>query len=400
MMLLSPVQESYIDNYVREIISSLPPKAIQELLSGYENDLDRLLSVMREQTCIVTHMDRTLDMEKLEYLANVEKSMDLSLRKQSYNYFKTVCLPTFRQGWRNLEWGNLFQLYLYNCILASRSSGKSFEGCFAFILWRLYSYDRPTTFLRDSIDNKNRKETCMITNNETLGKKHIAMIISEIEQNDILREKLNRNGKAKLAATSITTETDSILHLRSKDSMIRGLHVGAVVCDDLPDESSLYSQEQREKLHEVFYGSITPIVEPFGYLCVLGCVRPDTYVFTENGLTEIGKLSPVNIEREKGFFPLDMNIHDGEGFVNATDYYVNGKTPTKIITLSNGLEIETSFIHPLLRCNSETGLFEWVNAKDLYEGDFVAFKMGSNIWGRSLGIEGEELYEIGLCIWL
>ena len=83
--------------------------------------------------------------------------------------------------------------------------------------------------------------------------------------------------------------------------MIRGLHVGAVVCDDLPDESSLYSQEQREKLHEVFYGSITPIVEPFGYLCVLGCVRPDTYVFTENGLTEIGKLSPVNIEREKGF---------------------------------------------------------------------------------------------------
>ena len=291
-------------------------------------------------------MDRTLDMEKLEYLANVEKSMDLSLRKQSYNYFKTVCLPTFRQGWRNLEWGNLFQLYLYNCILASRSSGKSYEGCFAFILWRLYSYDRPTTFLRDSIDNKNRKETCMITNNETLGKKHIAMIISEIDQNDIIREKLNPNGKAKLAATSITTETDSILHLRSKDSMIRGLHVGAVVCDDLPDESSLYSQEQREKLHEVFYGSITPIVEPFGYLCVLGCVRPDTYVFTENGLTEIGKLSPVNIEREKGFFPLDMNIHDGEGFVNATDYYVNGKTPTKIITLSNGLEIETSFIHP------------------------------------------------------
>lgn len=637
MMLLSPVQESYIDNYVREIISSLPPKAIQELLSGYENDLDRLLSVMREQTCIVTHMDRTLDMEKLEYLANVEKSMDLSLRKQSYNYFKTVCLPTFRQGWRNLEWGNLFQLYLYNCILASRSSGKclspgteivmadgtirkikdvsigdqvmgpdskprtvlslhkgrsrmwkvkqtwgidyvvneghivcckkkvpsryekrigkdmrwktfnipveeipsmpgytqrkimgyrtkgwdlpekdlpidpyllglwlgdglytepivttidheiieylnefcekngfilskhnsnkysyriiekerlfknrlktalkdlgvlgnkhipeiyllgsreqrlkllaglidtdgssqykkenprskyafeigfkdrnlieqtqrlaqslgfrcnsiitrtadvkvktlkgenilhdythyritisgdvdeipvkierkkipskitvqdnlstslkvecigdgdyvgfscdgdhlfllkdgtvvhnSYEGCFAFILWRLYSYDRPTTFLRDSIDNKNRKETCMITNNETLGKKHIAMIISEIEQNDILREKLNRNGKAKLAATSITTETDSILHLRSKDSMIRGLHVGAVVCDDLPDESSLYSQEQREKLHEVFYGSITPIVEPFGYLCVLGTPYSATDIY-------------------------------------------------------------------------------------------------------------------------
>lgn len=627
-MNLTPVQENYIDNYVKEIISNLPPKAIQELMSGYGNDLDKLLGEMRRQTAIVTHMDRTLDIEKLEYLSAVEQSMDLSLRKQSYNYFKTVCLPTFRQGWRNLEWGNIVQLYPYNSILASRSSGKclspeteivmadgsireikdisvgdqvmgpdskprtvlslhkgtskmwkvkqtwgvdyvvneghivcckkkvpsryenrqakdrywknfdvpveeiplmsgysqrkimgykvkgwdlpekdlpidpyllglwlgdglytepiittpdceiveylndfcekngfvlskhksnkyeyriiekerlfrnrlksalkdlgvlgnkhipesyltasrkqrlellaglidtdgysqykkghprskycfeigfknrnlieqarrlalslgfrcnsiitrtadvkvrtskgehilhdythyritisgdvdeipvlierkkippketvqdnlatslevecvgegeyvgfscdgdhlfllkdgtvvhnSYEGCFAFILWRLYSYDRPSTFLRESVDNRNRKETCMITNNETLGKKHIAMIISEINQNDILREKLNPNMKAKLAATSITTETDSILHLRSKDSMIRGLHVGAVVCDDLPDESALYSQEQREKLHEVFYGSITPIVEPFGYLCVFG----------------------------------------------------------------------------------------------------------------------------------
>ena len=269
-MNLTPVQENYIDNYVKEIISNLPPKAIQELMSGYGNDLDKLLGEMSRQTAIVTHMDRTLDIEKLEYLSAVEQSMDLSLRKQSYNYFKTVCLPTFRQGWRNLEWGNIVQLYPYNGILASRSSGKSHEGCFAFTLWRLYSYDRPSTFLRESVDNRNRKETCIITNNETLGKKHIAMLISEINQNDILREKLNPNMKAKLAATSITTEIDSILHLRSKDSMIRGLHVGAVVCDDLPDESSLYSQEQREKLHEVFYGSITPIVEPFGYLCVFG----------------------------------------------------------------------------------------------------------------------------------
>ena len=268
--MLTLTQENYIDNYVTEILNNLPAAALCELLSGYENDLNKLLIEMKRQTLFVTSLDRTLDSEKLEYLTNVEKSMDLTLRKQSYNYFKTTCLPVFRQGWRNLEWGNLVQLYPYSSILASRGSGKSFEMCFAFILWRLYSYDRPSALSIDSIDNKNRQETCMITNNETLGKKHIAKIIGEIEQNDILKEKINPNGRANLAATSITTETGSILHLRSKDSMIRGLHVGAAVCDDLPDESSLYSQEQREKVHEVFYGSITPIVEPYGYLCVCG----------------------------------------------------------------------------------------------------------------------------------
>lgn len=410
-MILSPAQEGYVNAYVEEIIQNLPPRAMQELLSGYEDDLDRLLLEMKNQVCMVTHMDRTLDIEKLEYLSSMERSMDQSLRKLSYNYFKTTMLPGFRQGWRNLEWGNIFQLYPYSSVLASRGSGKcfspgtevlmfdgsckrvedievgdevmgrdflprkvtelhhgvdtmyrvtqdggmtytvnkghliycallgttfrsvpvesvgilkhmeydvygvrveedkifpmfqsikvtevgqgeyygfvcngdhlfllkdgtivhnSFEGCFAFTLWRLYSYDRPSTFLRESVDNANRKETCIITNNETLGKKHIAKMVEEITHNDLLTEKLNPTNKASLAATSITTETGSILHLRSKDSMIRGLHVGAVVCDDLPDESSLYSQEQREKMREVFYGSITPIVEPYGYLLVMG----------------------------------------------------------------------------------------------------------------------------------
>lgn len=269
-MILSPAQEGYVNAYVEEIVRNLPPRALQELLSGYGDDLDRLLSEMRNQVCAVTHMDRTLDIERLEYLSSVEKSMDQSLRKLSYNYFKTTMLPGFRQGWRNLEWGNIFQLYPYSSVLASRGSGKSFEGCFAFTLWRLYSYDRPSTFLRESIDNANRKETCIITNNETLGKKHIAKMVEEITHNDLLAEKLNPNNGASLAATSITTETGAILHFRSKDSMIRGLHVGAVVCDDLPDESSLYSQEQREKLREVFYGSITPIVESYGYLLVMG----------------------------------------------------------------------------------------------------------------------------------
>lgn len=538
-MILSPAQEGYVNAYVEEIIRNLPPRAMQELLSGYEDDLDRLLLEMKNQVCMVTHMDRTLDIEKLEYLSSMERSMDQSLRKLSYNYFKTTMLPGFRQGWRNLEWGNIFQLYPYSSVLASRGSGKcfspgtevlmfdgsckrvedievgdevmgrdflprkvtelhhgvdtmyrvtqdggmtytvnkghliycallgtafrsvpvesvgilkhmeydvygvrveedkifpmfqsirvtevgqgeyygfacngdhlfllkdgtivhnSFEGCFAFTLWRLYSYDRPSTFLRESVDNANRKETCIITNNETLGKKHIVKMVEEITHNDLLTEKLNPTNSASLAATSITTETGSILHLRSKDSMIRGLHVGAVVCDDLPDESSLYSQEQREKLREVFYGSITPIVEPYGYLLVMGCVTPDTYVYTEGGIREIGDLAPVPLTSEKGFYPLDIKVHDGEDFVSTSDYYINGDTPTKIITLQNGLRVETSYIHPLLVCNDMTGCFEWRKAEDLGVGDSVAFRSGTGCWGKPLNVEGKELYEIGLCI--
>ena len=269
-MILSPEQIRIQDKYVEEIIENLPPLALQELLSGCESDLDKLLSTIRGEVLRVTNLDKTLDVEKLEYLSNMERSMDLTLRKLSYNYFKTVCLPSFRQGWRNLEWGNLIQLYLRVALLASRSHGKSFEGSFAFILWRLYSYDPPSLFIKDTIDNANRKETALIVNSSSLGEVLVLKLAEEIRVNDILSEKLNPQGKAKLGSKGIITETGSMLHMRGSEGMIRGLHVGSCVCDDLPDESSLYSQEQRDKLKEIFYGSITPIVEPYGYLWVLG----------------------------------------------------------------------------------------------------------------------------------
>lgn len=147
---------------------------------------------------------------------------------------------------------------------------NSYMFCWAFILWRLYSYVRPTFYRPNTIDNQNRKETALITNTMTLAKTHVNKIIEELQTNEILTEKLNPNNKAKIGETAIETETGAILHVRGKDGFIRGLHVGAALVDDLPDESSLYSDEQREKLKEVFRGTITPIVEPYGYLIVSG----------------------------------------------------------------------------------------------------------------------------------
>lgn len=122
----------------------------------------------------------------------------------------------------------------------------------------------------DTIDNKNRKETALITNTMTLAKIHVGKIIEEIESNPILSNKLNPNKKAKLGETMIETETGSILHVRGKDGFIRGLHVGSALVDDVPDESSIYSDEQREKLKETFKGTISPIVEPYGYFLISG----------------------------------------------------------------------------------------------------------------------------------
>lgn len=405
--------DSIIDTTTR-IIQDLPITAVNQLMEVYKEDQDALLSEMFRQTENVLKLNTTLETERLSYVDQLTESMDDSLKIMSYNYFKTTMLPNFRQGWRNLEWGNMIQLYPNSGYLAARSHGKcflagthilmadwtvknvediypgmevmgmdftprkvltrhigaaqmftvhqengisytvnrfhilclwdtkrkhyvevsmgnflkypqekqnrfrgyrvfssdnpileyspiavepygygsyygfacdgdhkflledntvvhnSYEFCMAFPLWRMYSYRRPNFMKPDIPDNKNRKETCIITNTETLGKEHLDKVKEEIHTNEALTAVLNPNGKASLGATGFECENGTKLHLRGKDGFIRGLHVGAAVSDDLPDESSIYSLEQREKLKDLFKGAITPIVEPYGYNIVDG----------------------------------------------------------------------------------------------------------------------------------
>lgn len=268
--LLSVNQMNYLYNTVDRIIEDLSPKALNQLLEGYDNDIDKMLKEILTQAEKALYLGRTLDSESLDYIENVKASMDTTLKIYSLNYFTLTMLPNFRMGWRNIEWGNMTQLFPWSCYLCSRSSGKSFQWSYAFVLWRLWSYCKPVSWRQNTIDNQNRKETCYITNNFTLAKVQVKKVREEIETNDLIAEKLNPNGKASIGETGITTETGSLLHVRGKDSMIRGLHVGAVLCDDMPDESSLYSDEQREKLKELLKGTIEPIVEPYGYFIVCG----------------------------------------------------------------------------------------------------------------------------------
>lgn len=308
--ILTNNQLTYLYNAVDNIIERLPERALNQLLEGYGNDVDTMLREMVHQSEKALYLGRTLDSESLSYVDNVKASMDNTLKILSLNYFITTMLLKFRLGWRNIEWSNLTQLYPWSCYLCARASGKSYQWAYAFILWRLWSYTRPTAYRQDTVDNANRKETCYITNTFTLAKVQIAKVTEEIEANDLIKEKLNPYNKASIGETAIKTETGSTLHVRGKDSMIRGLHVGACLCDDMPDESSLYSDEQREKLKELLKGTIEPIVEPYGYFLVTGT----PYSSAPNELYQI-------LKADKRFYCFEYPILFPDGRPLAPDRY-------------------------------------------------------------------------------
>lgn len=269
-IILAPWQERQVTNILTDLIETANPKLLADLSSGYEKDYDKLLAKLRAGIAEGIFLGKRMEVADLESLTSIAAATHENLCTHSYNYFKTTMIPDFSMGWRNIEWGNMVQLYNNVAFLCSRGSGKSFEFCYAFILWRLYTYNRPATRLLDTIDNRNRKETIMITNERKLGRSHNEKVIEAIQNFDELKEKINPRGKATLGVDRIVTEQGAKLDVKSAFSFIRGRHVGGVVVDDFPDESSIYSKEMREKYKQIFYGAIKYIVEPYGHLIVSG----------------------------------------------------------------------------------------------------------------------------------
>jgi hypothetical protein len=233
-----------VDSYkvVSEIIENLPDDALNELLGGYSWDIDKLfLSTIEEVDNILNEGRASIDLSSIEYLPKFQKTFDDTLKILSYNYFKATTLTNFDMGWRNIEWGNMVQLYPWSSFRCSRGSGKSYEFCFAFPLWRLFRYRKPRIFQQDRLDNKNSRETVIITNESKLARLHLSKIVQEIRSNDLLHDVLLPDKLPDLGKDQIRTKNGAVVHLRSKDSAIRGLHVGGVVVDDFLDKSCIYS---------------------------------------------------------------------------------------------------------------------------------------------------------------
>lgn len=266
-------QIANVIKYSQDLIENLPDKALLELFGGNENDIDGLYNdILNETNRVINIQQDSIRSENLQYLENVEKAIHERLKVINYNYFKTTCLPEFNQGWRNIEWGNMIQLYQYLNLLASRSSGKSFEISLAFPLWKAYGYQRPNSLQRQSSQNKLRKEGVIVTNEYKLGKKLMSKIINEISVNDIIGEKLRPNGRGtgSLGVEKIVTANGAEIELRSLDSSIRGLHPGWIGVDDFLDKSAIYSAEARAKFGEVFFAEIMPALEPGGQIVAVG----------------------------------------------------------------------------------------------------------------------------------
>jgi len=261
-----------IYSFVEEIIDNLDDRGIQELSSGSVQDIDRMLSLMIDETrSILTVPTQKLDVMKLDSIEPLVNTVEETLRVTSLTYFLQSTMPDFYLDIHHLEWGNLAQMYRLLCILAARGHGKSFYFSKGYVLWRLYRYKKnldPKALHENTVWGR---EGMLITNEYKLANHLLSIVKEEIEENEIFREKLYPdNRRDGWGAESIITKTGSRVTVKSVGSKMRGFHPHWIVGDDYLNDQVLYSTEQNRKYITHFHSVAMNMLEPGGDIVVVG----------------------------------------------------------------------------------------------------------------------------------
>ena len=258
---------------VNSIIDNLDEEALNELSQGMTKDVDEIFdSLVKETSMVLNGQSTHLNVGSFGYLDRFTESVEETLKCSSFNYFISTVLPDFIMGWHNIEWSNLVQINRLLCILAARDHGKSYHFSFAYPLWQMYRYREFDALGRKaSKEFRMAREGMLVTNEYGLAAHFLNMIKEEIQDNDILSERLLPVSKSKgWGKERILCKNKSTMYIKSAGSKIRGHHPTWVSMDDFLNESSLYSQDQRDKYWNLFIAVIFPALSPGGQLAMVG----------------------------------------------------------------------------------------------------------------------------------
>lgn len=140
-------------------------------------------------------------------------------------------------------------------------------------LWHLFRYDRYDTDSNRKYGMHLSKKGLLVTSEFKLGLSFMGEILEEVENNGYLKEHIYPDRSirgSKWGTEHMTTKGGGQLVLRSYGSKMRGLHPGWIIVDDMLDDSSLYSADQRAKSKTFFHSVIVNLLEPGGSLGIIG----------------------------------------------------------------------------------------------------------------------------------
>lgn len=175
------------------------------------------------------------------------------------------------------EWSDLIGEHDRLCIQAARDHGKTFFCDFAYPIWMAWRHPKRSGFIFSAT--------------QTQARRILRDIREEVETNPrlahLLPEKRERWNDDELRFANGHT-----VYARGYGTKVRGAHPVWIVCDDVLNDETAYSETQRRKQNEYFFNAIVNMIVPGGQILVIG-----TPFHTGDLYAELGKMRAFRCER-------------------------------------------------------------------------------------------------------
>ena len=131
------------------------------------------------------------------------------------------------------------------------------------------------------------------------------------------------------------------------------------------------------------------------------CISMDSMILTPEGyksLKEIFETQGIKVDNKEKVIELEYPLINRYGEIEYTSHFTkNGDKPTKKIKTEKGIEINSTYNHPLLV--REGFNFLWKKSEDIKEGDILVSRVGDHQFGSNSTVGSEdEAYALGCMI--
>lgn len=202
-------------------------------------------------------LDKILDSSELHQL----------MLRSDLSYFAEHILNMEIVG-HHENWSHLTARHKRLALNAPRDHGKSFFFSFAYVIWRLYYNWIPSELVGfPSIPRISLGYIFSATQDQAIN--FLEIVKNEIETNPLLTH-LIPDHRENWSKTEIKCANGSIVRARGWGVRVRGAHPVWVVCDDVLNDESIYSEVTRNKQIDYFFSAVTPMVVPGGQIIIIG----------------------------------------------------------------------------------------------------------------------------------
>lgn len=140
--------------------------------------------------------------------------------------------------------------------IAPRGFAKSTLCSRFFPLWlALYGY---------------KKDIFLISATISIAKENLRIIRNELESNEKLIQDFGDLKSDKWTEEQLVLKNGVTIRAKGQGFQIRGFRPDIIICDDLEDDSVIYSKEQRDKLEVWFFRTLLPTLKPDQHLIYIG----------------------------------------------------------------------------------------------------------------------------------